>query len=192
MTVDAPHDENGRRRRVHSRRALACLLNGGATYYVIALIVLAGGAFGCTFMELHREHGEAGRSDLVSAMCAWDGVWYLRIAEQGYFYRHDEMSSVAFFPAYPLAGRIVAKALGIRTEAALLVVSHGFLLAAFILFRAYLDHHPLAFQNDGAGFAVLAMGLYPSTLFFRMAYSESMFLFMLIATMYGIRRQWPS
>src|SRR4051794_1894803 len=37
----------------------------------------------------------------------WDGAWYSSIAEHGYTYRPNEMSSVAFFPAYPLAMRVV-------------------------------------------------------------------------------------
>src|SRR5437764_7346654 len=37
----------------------------------------------------------------------WDGWWYVAIARSGYTYRPHHMSSVAFFPTYPLIVRVV-------------------------------------------------------------------------------------
>jgi hypothetical protein len=38
---------------------------------------------------------------------------------------------------------------------------------------------------------LLALGLFPTTFFMRMAYPESMFVFLTILAMYGIERKWP-
>jgi hypothetical protein len=42
---------------------------------------------------------------VVDGWMRWDGGWYVGIAHGGYTYRPGEMSSVAYFPAYPLAMR---------------------------------------------------------------------------------------
>ena len=39
-------------------------------------------------------------------------------------------------------------------------------------------------------FVLLALGLFPPTLFMRMAYSESLFLFLTVLAMYGMERNW--
>lgn len=45
---------------------------------------------------------------------------------------------MAFFPAFPIAGRLLARASGLREELALLVVANAFLAASFALFSVYL------------------------------------------------------
>jgi hypothetical protein len=42
----------------------------------------------------------------------WDGEWYRRIAEGGYFFSTQRQSSVAFFPAYPELLRMLADVAG--------------------------------------------------------------------------------
>jgi hypothetical protein len=44
---------------------------------------------------------------LVDGWMRWDGGWYVGISHTGYTYRPGEMSSVAYFPAYPLAIRFL-------------------------------------------------------------------------------------
>jgi hypothetical protein len=44
---------------------------------------------------------------LVEGWMRWDGGWYAGISDRGYSYAPGAMSSVAFFPSYPLAMRIV-------------------------------------------------------------------------------------
>ncbi len=121
----------------------------------------------------------------------WDGQWYKDIARHGYFYKEHDYSSVAFFPAFPLAGRLVARVTGLREEAALLVVANVFLAAAFALFSVYLRERFPDAPKDFRGYALLAMGILPTTFFFRMAYSESTFLICQILALLGIARRWP-
>jgi hypothetical protein len=44
---------------------------------------------------------------LLEGWMRWDGGWYVTIAAGGYSYEPDRMSSVAFFPAYPMALRLL-------------------------------------------------------------------------------------
>ena len=72
-----------------------------------------------------------------------------------------------------------------------LLVSHSFLLAAYCLLYAYVRQR---FPEARAGlpvYTLFAFSLFPPTLFMRMAYSESLFVFLTILTMYGIVRRWP-
>jgi hypothetical protein len=121
----------------------------------------------------------------------WDGSWYLNIMMNGYSFDPTGPSSVAFFPAYPLLGRLVAWATGVRPEWALLLVSHLCLAGAFIVMAAYVRQR----YPDGppwlAGYVLLALGLCPTTFFFRLAYTESLFLLLAVLTLYGLERSWP-
>jgi hypothetical protein len=78
-----------------------------------------------------------------------------------------------------------------RTEAALLIVSHTFLAGAFILLRTYTR---LRFPDKGPDMwnnTLLAFGVFPTTFFFRMTYTESMFVFLTIVALLGMERKWP-
>ena len=49
---------------------------------------------------------------LIEGWVRWDAGWYIRIVRDGYFYVPDTQSSVAFFPAYPLAVRALTRVVG--------------------------------------------------------------------------------
>jgi hypothetical protein len=119
---------------------------------------------------------------------AWDGAWYERIAREGYTYSTDRMSSVVFFPTYPLAGRWLASATGLTQATALLVASNLFWLGALAMMAAYV--------GDGRGdrtvvaFTVLAMAVWPATFFCRVAYTEPLLALLTVTALYGMRRGW--
>ena len=48
----------------------------------------------------------------IEGWVRWDAGWYVRIVRDGYAYLPGTQSSVAFFPAYPLAVRALARVLG--------------------------------------------------------------------------------
>ena len=105
------------------------------------------------------------------------------------------MSSVAFFPGYPLLVAMLCKATGMPLAWGALAVSHAFLLASFVLLFVYLLRRGNgAFQTGTSSasrlplYTLLAFGLFPPTFFLRMAYSESLFVFLSVLAMYGIER----
>lgn len=163
---------------------------GLGTYYLTSLIVVLGVVFGYSFIPL-APHPLANRNDLLGAFANWDGKWYVRIAEQGYSYDPKVPSSAAFFPAYPLLGRAVAAITGMRTELALLLVSHLCLALAFVTLAAHLRHRYRDAPPALTDFTLLALGLFPTAMFFRMAYTESLFLCVLALFLYALERRWP-
>ncbi len=165
--------------------------DGLLAYYLTTAIVLLGVVVGHDYVR-PAQQPLAKRGDFVQTFANWDGEWYVRILRDGYHYRPGEPSDVAFFPALPLLGRAVAFLTGLRPDAALLVVAHLSLAAAFVLLAAYLRQRREAASADVETWALLAFGLWPTTFFFRMAYSEALFVLCLVAALYGMERRWPA
>ncbi len=74
---------------------------------------------------------------------------------------------------------------------ALLVVANVLLAASFALFALYLRERFPDAPKDFHGYALVMMGILPTTFFFRMAYSESTFLVCEILSLYAMVRRWP-
>jgi hypothetical protein len=136
-------------------------------------------------------------------MTRWDAQWYSRIATEGYAYSSHERSDVAFFPLYPVAGAILATLGGLRIDMSLLVVAHVFLLGSFFLFHVYLLARVRSFQegkldevlqesSGSPAYALIAFAFWPTTFFFRMAYTESLFFFLCLLTVHAFVRNWRS
>jgi hypothetical protein len=168
------------------------IIFGLTTYYLTTLMVVLGVIFGHDFLRAPSQKLDSvgPNPDLLTCFARYDGQHYRQILEEGYEYRPDRQSSIAFFPAYPLTARFVSVVTGCPSDLALLIVSHAFLAAAFIAFTAYVRQRFGNFEEP-AQFAVLAFGLFPTTFFFRMAYSESMFVFLAIVALLGMERRWP-
>lgn len=169
-----------------------CLSIGSLFYYLTSLIPILGVVAGDEFVHPLGENPIATNADLISRFSNWDGVWYKRIAREGYQEEQSINVAFAFFPAYPLLGRWIAQATGMRLELALLLVSHAALLAAFVLTVAYVHRrYPDNFSGTMPEFVLLAFGLIPSTCFFRFTYTESLFVFLIVLGLYGMERRWP-
>jgi len=197
---------------------------GLAVYALTWIVVIAGIAFGRTAVEPslgpHSPPRRAATGDaLLDTLTLWDGQWYLEIAERGYSYSPDVRSSVAFFPAYPLLVAGASALTRLPPDWVALLISHGFLLATYLLLFAYVRRRfpvhlgpgdrprgcagvpPLGGMPPKGGtpagasaslpiFVLLSLGLFPPTFFMRMAYPESMFVFLTVAAMYGMQRNW--
>ncbi|MBD3332341.1 hypothetical protein GF356_05790 [candidate division GN15 bacterium] len=167
------------------------LVMGVGIYYVTSLIVIVAATFAVDFVVLCRDHPSCmTRVDVPSALAAWDGEWYMRIATEGYSYDRDRISSVGFFPLYPGLGGLLVKCTGLRAELALLVISHGALAALFVLMIAYVRRRFSSADEELAWWTLLAMGLFPTTFYFRMAYTESTFMLLMLLALYGIECKW--
>lgn len=160
-------------------------------YYFTSVIVIVGVVFAVDFVPPYREHpGSKTRVDLLSAFAAWDGEWYGRIAATGYSYDPDRPSAVAFFPLYPILAGALVQTTGMPTEWALLLVSQGALVATFALLAAYVRQRAAAAEDELPGWTLLAFGLFPTTFFFRMAYTESLFMMLMLIALLGMERGW--
>jgi hypothetical protein len=112
---------------------------------------------------------------------------------------------VAFFPVYPLSARFTAWITGTDLRRALPLTANGYLIGAFVLLLVYARRR---FERRGSlggdgpadgtptlrlavGYTLLALGLFPTSFFFRVPYSESCFLFFAILAMLAMQRGWP-
>lgn len=107
---------------------------------------------------------------VVTAWERFDALWFLRIADTGYR-MHD--GSAAFFPGFPLLVRIIALPLGGRPLAAGLLVSNAAFLGALALLHRLTREQ---FGDATARATILALCWFPTSHFFLMPYSESLFL----------------
>jgi hypothetical protein len=171
---------------------LECTSAGLLYYYLTSLIVVFGLVFGHDFLEVAKANPLAKRRDYIATFANWNGEWFTRILTEGYTEDPAGWESPVFFPAYPLLGRGLARATGLRPELALLIVSHVCLAATFVLAYAYVRvRFPGPTHAQLPGFVLLALGLFPPGFFLRMAYTESLFLLLTVLAFYGMERRWP-
>jgi hypothetical protein len=157
-------------------------------YALTNVIVFVGLSLGESLIRRSPVRGHTfGYTD--AAYANWDGQWYTKIAAEGYVFNPDAHSNVAFFPAYPMLGRLTARVAGLRYDDALLTVSNLLLAMTFVLLAKYLQGREGGDPNY-TGFVLLALGMVPTSFFFRIAYSESLFLFLMTLTFHGMQRRW--
>jgi hypothetical protein len=104
----------------------------------------------------------------------WDSEFFLRIAENGY-----DRASAAFHPLYPALVAVLGRILAGHYVVAGLVISLLAALGSFILL------HRLAAVRlglEGARRTVLYLAVFPMALFLQAVYSESLFLFLVLAS----------
>lgn len=175
-------------------RPLRLAGEGFAYFYMTSLVAAAAVVFGATHLPASG-HGDPfdppGRVGPEAAFANWDGKWYARIARDGYSHALPERNGVAFFPAFPLAGRAVSLVTGLPPGPALVMASNLFLWGAIALLLDYTRRRFPHGPPDLAGYVALALALSPLSFFCRVAYTESMFLFLTVLAMYGFQRAWP-
>ena len=174
-----------------SIRDIAPLLATSGIYYLVgAWVVIAGIASAFKFAELCREDAKSATGSVIGSMGNWDGKWYAEIARRGYSFDRGRESSVAFFPAFPIVARGVAAVTRLRAELALLVTANMFLFGSLALLVAYLRERLPDIEQRAIDDILLATTVFPTSFYFRMAYSEAMFLFLSLLAFYAMERQW--
>lgn len=118
----------------------------------------------------------------VTALQRQDAQWFLRLATTGY--SHGD-NSAAFFPAFPLAIRIVNAVPGIGPLGAGSLVANACAFGALLLLHA-LTRFELG--DAAARRAVLFTALFPTAFFLFAPYTESLFLLASIACFWYARR----
>lgn len=120
--------------------------------------------------------------DIIGAGYVWDAVHYLRIAAEGYGGRDD---APAFFPLYPLSVRYADMVLPQGQMVAALTVSYLCAFGALLLMHRLAEYE---FGSAVASRATLYLAAFPASFFLFVAYNESMFVMLALATLYLIRR----
>lgn len=117
----------------------------------------------------------------------WDATHYLRLAENGYTATGDGRFSIVFYPLYPWLVRAVAFISQSYFGAALLVSGAASIAAAILLRRLVELDHP----EKVAGLSVWFLLIFPTAYFLHIAYSESLFLALILGSILAARtRRW--
>jgi Mannosyltransferase (PIG-V) len=118
---------------------------------------------------------------LVGPAARWDSVWFLNIADSGY----GGGDRAAFFPLYPLLVKVGGVLCGSALVAAIVISCAAFVVGLAVLHRlAVIEVGP-----DAARWAVLSLALFPGSLWFSAAYSESLFLMVSVGAVLAARQE---
>lgn len=114
----------------------------------------------------------------------WDAVGYVSIAEHSYQVTNNyvgEGSRIAYFPLYPLIVGLLKIVTGFDTAIIGYFISFVFGLAsAVMLYKMVLEWK----GKETAEMAVLLLSFYPASVFLSSVYTESLFLFITLLTLY--------
>lgn len=121
----------------------------------------------------------------------WDTMWYLDVAENGYYYDDEIMSSVSFFPVYPLLIKVFMLVTPNPLIAAMVISITCFLLSLIMLYRLTLletDSHEISLR------ATFMLAFFPTAIFLFAPYTESLFLLLSLIVAYETRskRYWSA
>ncbi len=125
-----------------------------------------------------------GDANLPRAVVRYDTNHYISIIDNGY----TEVT-VAFFPMYPLIGKGLT-ALGLDTHFALITISIVFFIAATVVLYYWLDFE---LKKRGkktkitAWFVLGLMAVFPTSFYLVIGYNESLFLFLLVSSLFAYR-----
>ena len=170
-----------------ARISIADVKVGLAIWLVTDVIVVVGVTFGWLMVRPTKDRADS----LVAAFAQWDGKRYASIVDDGYSYRPGDFSNVAFFPLYPAIAQIVVRGTGADSRLALFLVAQFFLALAFVALHAYIRIRFPKAPDSFARWLLLVVALFPTTFFFRMAYSESLFLLLLILVLLTLEVRAP-
>lgn len=171
-----------------SRAAWYALLTTRPIILFVGYFAVA--TFGSTYERPPTRYSD---NEFVNLQNRFDTAWYVDIATKGYEFRNQpptEAQRIVFFPAFPMALRVVGRLFGGSVGAYLLggtVVSWAaFFWALTYLYRLARD---LLGTDQLARVAVLLLAAYPFAFFYGAVYSESLFLLGAVAAFYHTRQQ---
>jgi hypothetical protein len=163
-------------------------------FWVSRVLVWAAGLGAIAIWGLHQTHAHAFDpggvtrpfgafgDHLVAPGARWDAVWYLDIANDGYGGAGDR---AAFFPLYPALVKVLGALCGSPLVAALVLSLAAFVGGLTVLHRLAV----IEVGADAARWAVLALALFPGSLWFSAAYSESLFLVVSVGAVLAARTE---
>lgn len=135
-----------------------------------------------------RDLETGGASPFLTSLTSWDGWWYLGIARDGY--RVEAIAggyhNTAFAPLYPLLIRVLATPWPELAAPIAVLLSNALFLAALGLLTT-LGSVYLGRKTAARAAALLA--IYPFASVFGMAYTESLFLLLMVGSYLAVERR---
>ncbi|EKE13917.1 MAG: hypothetical protein ACD_12C00753G0001, partial [uncultured bacterium] len=125
----------------------------------------------------------SGLPDWVWSFANFDGVHYLTIAKNGYSAQFTQV----FFPLFPIIINILHRIFPIINPIIIgLFISNLFFLFTCLVFYKLLK---LDYKNDVVRWGIIFLCFLPTSFFYGSLYTESLFLFLIIAAFYAARKK---
>ena len=161
-------------------RAVVLVLPAWLAARVLVAVALVVAHLGVSTL---RPHNPAADFRVGQGLLAWDGGWYESIARHGY--SASGAQSVRFYPAFPLAGRLLGAVPGIGDGPALVILANLCALAAMAAL-VVLVRHDLG-DADLARRSGWLLGLAPPAYVLVLGYADAALLLCSVVTFLGAR-----
>lgn len=125
--------------------------------------------------------GEYGASDIsFAASCRWDCGWYSSIVKDGYHlepigHPKGDAANWAFFPAFPLAAKLIALLSGSQPGIALVITSKLFFFGCIFIFLIAAKKE---FGSDARLVAGMLVAFNPYVVYAHVGYTEPLYFFL--------------
>ncbi|MGH9068609.1 MAG: hypothetical protein ACRD0J_14145 [Acidimicrobiales bacterium] len=133
--------------------------------------------------------GMIGHRSLASLLSSWDGIWYVRVATNGYpAHPPPVFSTLGFFPLYPLTMRGVAGATGWPVlDSGLVIAGVGGLVATCLVWELCRSW----WGRESADRAIALWCFFPGSIVFSLAYGEGLLIPLAAGCLLALqRRRW--
>ena len=187
-SLSVPMPAVGWRERLGALAAELRLDGGLVALFVASRVLIVVAAFVAEALIPRNPLLEPGADGpILRSLTSWDGAFYLSIVRDGY--QADLVlgaySNIAFPPLYPLIVRLLSWPIpGSEGIVAILVANLAFLAALALLVRLGTPYLGRRRSAIAAGLLVI----YPFASVFGMAYSESLFLLLMVAAFLAAER----
>ncbi len=150
-------------------------------YLVHMFVVISSTYFGQNLLA-GKEAPLEPADTIIKGLTQWDGVWFIKIVTEGYGVR-----SSAFLPMYPLLIYLL-QGTGIPPQIGALLISNiSFFLILLIFYRMVI----LDYSESVSEKSLWYLALFPTAFYFSASYTESLYLLMVLLTLYlGRTKHW--
>lgn len=128
---------------------------------------------------------ENGLPEWIWSFAGFDGVHYLRLAQEGYA---NLQFTQAFFPLYPILIRLVSYMTFDNYLVAALLISNAAFLAGLLLFYKLVEKN---FDEKTALWSTILLLSFPTSFYFGAVYTEGLFFFLIIGSFYFFEQNRP-
>ncbi len=181
--ADAPGSSPDTRRSGFGQSVLEVL-----PAWIVARVLVAISLFVAHLTVASVRPGNAtARLHVAQGLLTWDGGWYESIARHGY--AASGIESVRFFPAYPMAGRILGLVPGVGAGPALVIIANvASLLAMAVLAMDVRDDLGHLGDRGLARRSVWLLALAPSAYVLVLGYADALLLLGAVGALSAARR----
>jgi hypothetical protein len=157
-------------------------------FVVSRLLLVVAAVLGEVIVPHGRTLDTGDTGPILTSLTTWDGWWYLGIARDGYHADpiSDAYRDTAFAPLYPIVIRVLAAPWPAHAGLVAVILSNVLFLLALGLFTTLGTIH---LDRRRAALAAALLAIYPFASVFGMAYTESLFLLLMVGAFLAAERR---